>query len=91
MTNHIPNSEDYTDPNEVVEAFHKGMLDNGRTQMLRSVMDLLSVIGRFYKGSNEVTQETILGLTASYIDRMSDGLPLPNIDYKPKEEDYENG
>lgn len=86
MTNKMPNNEDYEHPNDVVDAFHAGMLDNGRTQMLRSIMDLLSIIGRFYKGSNEVTQATIVALVGSYLQRMASDEKLPNIDLEGGDE-----
>ena len=86
MTNKMPNNEDYDHPSDVVEAFHTGMLDDGRTQMLRSIMDLLTIIGRFYKGSNDVTQATIISLVGSYIKRMASDEPLPNIDLEEGDE-----
>ena len=86
MTNKMPNNEDYEHPNDVVDAFHAGMLDDGRTQMLRSIMDLLSIIGRFYKGSNDVTQATIVALVGSYLKRMASDEPLPNIDLEEGDE-----
>jgi hypothetical protein len=80
MTNPIPNDEDYNSTEELLEAFHNGTLDNNRTQMLRSIMDLLSIVGRFYKGSNEITKELIIDLCGSYIVRCKEEKTLPNID-----------
>lgn len=80
MTNPIPNDEDYNSSEELLEAFHDGTLDNDRTQMFRSIMDLLSIVGRFYKGSNEVTRELIIDLCGSYVMRCKEDKPLPNID-----------
>lgn len=80
MTNPIPNDEDYNSSEELLEAFHDGTLDNDRTQMLRSIMDLLSIVGRFYKGSNEVTRELIIDLCGSYVMRCKEDKPLPNVD-----------